>query len=59
MAWKTLIEGDARRQVGVQRLLAGGQGLERDADIMVASGLVAGQGARIATNVRQMRRQPG
>jgi hypothetical protein len=52
------IQRDARRQVVIQRTLAGGEGFQSDADIVVAGVLVAGKGAGVATNIRQMRRQP-
>ncbi len=53
-----VIERDARRKPVVQRLLARGQGLERDADIVVAGALIAGESARVTADVRQMRRKP-
>ena len=53
-----VIERNAGRQPVVERFLARRQGLERNADIIVAGALVAGECARVAPDVRQMRRKP-
>ena len=54
---------DRARPAGVRSAssdaLAGGQRLQRDADIVVAGGLVAGEGAGVAAHIGQMRRKPG
>uniref|UniRef100_A0A0N4ZZP0 AlaDh_PNT_N domain-containing protein n=1 Tax=Parastrongyloides trichosuri TaxID=131310 RepID=A0A0N4ZZP0_PARTI len=54
-----VIKGHARRHVRRQLPLTGGQRLERDAHIVVARDLIAGQRPRVTTDVGQMRRQPG
>ena len=54
-----MIQSHPRREVGLKDLFAGRQRLERDADIVVAGGLIAGEGARITPNIGQMRRQSG
>jgi hypothetical protein len=54
-----LIKGDPRGHLGGQLALAGGQGLQGDADIVVAGRLIAGEGAGVATDVGQVRRKSG
>jgi hypothetical protein len=54
-----VIQGDTRRQLIGQCLFTGGQGLQGDAHILVAGRLAPGQSARVAANIRKMRRQSG
>jgi len=53
------VERDARRQAGVQGPLTAGQGFEGDPYVVVPGFLIPGEGAGVAANIRQMRRQPG
>ncbi len=53
-----VVERDAGSQPAVQRHFARRQGFKRNADVVVAGALVAGQGPRVAPDVRQMRRKP-
>ncbi len=46
-----VIQRHARREPVVQGLFPGRQGLERNADIVVARPLIAGQGAGVATDI--------
>jgi len=54
-----MIEGHAGRHFRGQLALAGGEGFQRDADIVVAGGLIAGQRAGVTADVGQMRRKAG
>ena len=54
-----VIEGHARGHVGVERLVAARQRLKRDPHVLVAGGLVAGEGPRIAPDVGKVRRELG
>ena len=56
---KDMVESHARRHLGRKLELTGREGFESDTDIVVTGGLIAGQGAGIATDVRKMRRKAG
>jgi len=56
---ENLVQRHPGSQVGRQGLFARGQGLQRDANVVVSRGLIAGEGARIAADIGQMRRKSG
>ncbi len=53
-----MIERDPRREAVVEGLLAGRQGLQGHADVIVAGPLIACQGASVSTDIGQVRRKP-
>ena len=54
-----MVESHAGSHFGGQLPLAGGQGLQRDTDVVVARRLIAGQGPGVAPDVGQVRRKAG
>jgi hypothetical protein len=54
-----MVKRDTRRQLGVQGPLSSREGFQGDTYIMIARGLIAGQSARVAADVRKVRRKLG